>query len=301
MRDFGKNGTYLVFRQLEQDVAAFRAFTAKTAGANGPPYHPSAGARVGAHIVGRWRDGEPLTAVNAPGRDTNEFTFSADAHGFSCPIGSHVRRANPRDSLLDQSSAALASANRHRLLRRGRTYGPPLALDAHGHDDRERGLVFMCLNSDIERQFEFVQQNWLNNPCFGGLYDERDPLVSPQPNGGGRLTLQADGVRERIGGIGQYVTVKCGGYFFMPGLSALRYLAHGDAAPPPAVSDAAALAAPPRRVETAAARRARGRRCRRRRWRIACCRGARRCCRRCGRCGPRAFRCCSRRCWCCCR
>jgi Dyp-type peroxidase family len=253
MRDFGKNGTYLVFRQLEQDVAAFRAFTARTAGANGPPYHPSAGARVGAHIVGRWRDGEPLTAVNAPGRDTNEFTFSADAHGFSCPIGSHVRRANPRDSLLDQSSAALASANRHRLLRRGRTYGPPLAHDAHGHDDRERGLVFMCLNSDIERQFEFVQQNWLNNPCFGGLYDERDPLVSPQPNGGGRLTLQADGVRERIGGIGQYVTVKCGGYFFMPGLSALRYLAHGEAAPPPAVSGAAALAAPPRRVETATA------------------------------------------------
>ena len=65
------------------------------------------------------------------------------------------------------------------------------------------------------------------------------------------MTLQADGVRERIGGIGQYVTVKCGGYFFMPGLSALRYLAHGDAAPPPVMSDAAALAAPPRRVETA--------------------------------------------------
>ena len=62
----------------------------------------------------------------------------------------------------------------------------------------------MCLNSDIERQFEFVQQNWLNNPCFGGLYDERDPLLGPQPDGGGRLTLQADGVRERIGGIGQY-------------------------------------------------------------------------------------------------
>jgi Dyp-type peroxidase family len=249
MRDFGRNGTYLVFRQLEQDVAAFRAFTAKASGANGPPYHPSAGARVGAHIVGRWRDGVPLTAVNAPGRNTNEFTFSGDAHGFSCPIGSHVRRANPRDSLLDVPSAALASANRHRLLRRGRTYGPPLALDAHGHDDRERGLVFMCLNSDIERQFEFVQQNWLNNPCFGGLYDERDPLVSPQPNGGGRLTLQADGVRERIGGIGQYVTVKCGGYFFMPGLSALRYLAHGDAVSPPVLSSAAALAADPRRVE----------------------------------------------------
>jgi Dyp-type peroxidase family len=254
MRDFGRNGTYLVFRQLEQDVAAFRAFTAKTAGANGPPYHPSAGARIGAHIVGRWRDGVPLTAVNAPGRDNNEFTFSGDAHGFSCPIGSHVRRANPRDSLLDQSSAALASANRHRLLRRGRTYGPTLALDAHGHDDRERGLIFMCLNSDIERQFEFVQQNWLNNPCFGGLYDERDPLIASQPNGGGRFTLQADGVRERIGGIGQYVTVKCGDYFFMPGLSALRYLAHGEAAAPPVLSDAAALAAPPRKLETANAR-----------------------------------------------
>lgn len=249
MRDFGKNGTYLVFRQLEQDVAAFRAFTARTAGASGPPYHPAAGARVGAHIVGRWRDGVPLTAVNAPGRDTNEFTFSADAHGFACPIGSHVRRANPRDSLLDQSSAALASANRHRLLRRGRTYGPPLALDAHGHDDHARGLIFMCLNSDIERQFEFVQQNWLNNPCFGGLYDERDPLVSPQPHGGGRFTLQADGVRERIGGIGQYVTVKCGDYFFLPGLSALRYLAHGDAVAPPVLSDAAALASTPLRLD----------------------------------------------------
>jgi hypothetical protein len=99
-----------------------------------------------------------------------------------------------------------------------------------------------------------VQQNWLNNPCFGGLYDERDPLLGPQPDGGGRLTLQADGVRERIGGIGQYVTVKCGGYFFMPGLSALRYLAHGQAAAPPIASDAAVLAAAPRMIETAASR-----------------------------------------------
>ena len=118
----------------------------------------------------------------------------------------------------------------------------------------------MCIrdSSDIERQFEFVQQNWLNNPCFGGLYDERDPLVSTQPNGGGRFTVQADGVRERIGGIGQYVTTKCGGYFFMPGLSALRYLAHGDAATAPAVSSGAVLAAPPRHAEAAAPASARG-------------------------------------------
>lgn len=253
-RDFGRNGTFLVFRQLAQDVAAFHAFTAKASGANGTaPYPAAAGARVAAHVVGRWRDGVPLTALNAPGRATNEFNFSADAHGFACPIGSHVRRANPRDSLLDDAASAQASANRHRLLRRGRSYGPPFdaapqsGVDTVGNGaDPERGLVFICLNADIERQFEFVQQNWINNPCFGGLYAESDPLIgNPSAADGGRLTLQADAVRERIDGIGRYVTVKSGGYFFLPGLSALRYLAHLDSAALPALPAGTAVSATP--------------------------------------------------------
>jgi hypothetical protein len=102
---------------------------------------------------------------------------SRRTRSFGCPIGAHIRRANPRDSLGAGGAAAEASANRHRLVRRGRSYGPPLPPGEVNDDEVERGLMFVCLNADIERQFEFVQQNWINNPAFGGLYAERDPLV----------------------------------------------------------------------------------------------------------------------------
>jgi hypothetical protein len=126
--------------------------------------------------------------------------------------------------LLSKPAAALVAANRRRLLRRGRPYGEVLPQSATEDDGEDRGLMFMCLNGDIERQFEFVQQNWINGSGFSGLYDERDPLIGTR-RPGGLETVQTPGVRERIKQIPPFVTVKGGGYFFMPGLSALRYLA----------------------------------------------------------------------------
>ena len=231
-RDFGRNGTYLVLRQLAQDVSAFRRSTARAAGASDWATGSATAEQAAARMVGRWRDGTPLMAHNSSDHgasaraaaDASQFGFANDQHGFGCPIGSHIRRANPRDSLQPDSSVALNSANRHRLLRRGRPYGDPLPPASARDDGKERGMVFICLNSDIERQFEFVQQNWINNPSFGGLYAERDPVMGTVSATGGSLTVQANAVRERINGFGQFVTVKGGDYFFLPGMSALRYL-----------------------------------------------------------------------------
>lgn len=223
-RDLGRNGSYLVARQLVQDVDGFQSFldaeaTRKDAVRNRE--------RVAAELMGRWRSGAPL--VHAPERDRedlkrhNAFGYhDTDPHGFACPIGSHVRRANPRDSLDPKHPrTALRSANRHRILRRGRPYGSPFFAPRADGGDAERGLLFLALNSDIERQFEFVQQQWINNPSFGGLQGEGDPLLSTSEV----FTEPQDPVRRRIKGLKRFVTVKGGAYFFLPGLRALRYLA----------------------------------------------------------------------------
>ena len=93
-------------------------------------------------------------------------------------------------------------------------------------DTRDRGLMFMCINANIERQFEFVQQTWINNPSFNGLYDERDPIFGKSgaaPTGS--MTIPRRPVRRMLQGLGGFVTVRGGAYFFMPGIKALHYLA----------------------------------------------------------------------------
>jgi len=123
---------------------------------------------------------------------------------------------------------ALSLVNMHRILRRGRVYGPPLDDPLGGDDGLERGLFFMCLNASIERQFEFVQHSWCNNTKFAGLYDERDPVAGDQPDQGGHFTLQERPIRRRGSGLPRFVTVRGGGYFFLPGIDALRMLSELD-------------------------------------------------------------------------
>lgn len=223
--DFGKNGTFLVARQLSQDVAAFRAFTAAAAGVQPSQHASRAAEHVAARVVGRWRSGVPLVHPPEPGSAPG-FVFSSDPHGFACPVGAHIRRANPRDSL-GVDPGAQAGANRHRLLRRGRPYGAALPPDALANGNGSRGMMFVCLNADIERQFEFVQQNWINSSVFGGLYAERDPLIGAiDPPA--HLTVQANPVSARMAGLSRFVQVVGGEYFFMPGMRALDYLARLD-------------------------------------------------------------------------
>jgi Dyp-type peroxidase family len=224
--DLGRNGTYLVLRQLEQDVEGFWRYVAE---ATRPP--DGSGDRCAqeafaAKLVGRWRSGAPL--VKAPDRDDpalsddNDFGYyHTDPLGLACPLGAHIRRANPRDSLDPQpgTDASLQVNSLHRLLRRGRSYGP-----AGSAPDGAAGLYFVCLAANLARQFEFIQHTWLNDPVFNGLYDDSDPLVGARQSRGRTFTVPARPVRRRYHGLPQFVRACGGAYFFLPGVSALRYL-----------------------------------------------------------------------------
>ena len=226
-REFGRNGTFLVVRQLEQNIEAFDAHLSQAARAlrdqGAMPEGLSAQEQrdlVAAKMVGRWKNGSSLVRhPNRPGQSLdNDFLFGAeDPLGLACPLGAHIRRANPRDSLMPGTIDPNAVTARHRLMRVGRAYGAK----APG---ATRGILFMCLNADIEMQFEVVQQSWLSRRDFHGLRDETDPIVgfSKTPR---RFTIPSHDGPKQLHGLETFVTVKGGAYFFMPGSAALRYLA----------------------------------------------------------------------------
>jgi Dyp-type peroxidase family len=255
--DFGRNGSYLVFRQLRQDVRAFWRFVAQAAGVdvNRPDQLNQKGIdaaiRLASKMTGRWPGGAPLTL--APGADepdqadANDFGYrDHDREGLKCPFGSHVRRTNPRDDMPEMATAELSTkvVNLHRILRRGRRYGKPLCPsfdlaemirlslnDAADSDaDEERGLIFACFNANIGRQFEFIQNTWVNNQKFAGLYEDADPITGfHDPFGTGResgaFTIPAEPIRQRYTGLFSWVVTRGGAYFFMPGVNAVRFLA----------------------------------------------------------------------------
>jgi Dyp-type peroxidase family len=230
--DFGRNGTYLVVRQLAQDVPGFWTHLDQVAKKSGNGYGDATA--LAARMVGRWPNGAPL--VLSPDRDdpalssANDFAYhEADELGLRCPIGSHVRRSHPRDSLDPRpgSQTSIAIDRRHRLLRRGRLYGPRLdrgtALSARGPgaDQHERGLHFMCVCASLSRQFEFIQHTWVMSPKFDGLYEDPDPLIGPS---GRTFTIQARPARRRVPDLPDFVKVRGGAYFFLPGIRALRWI-----------------------------------------------------------------------------
>ena len=230
--ELARNGTYLVFRQLRQDVRGFWRFL--DGAARGDAERRT---KLAAKLLGRWPKGAPLVLspeANDPTLEgENDFGYGAlDPHGVRCPLGAHIRRANPRDSLDPKpgTDKSLAINRRHRILRRGREYGPPLPVEQalredESTDGHERGLHFICLNGSIQRQFELVQFMWLNNPKFKGLYDDADPIVGPSHPYGGTFTMQTKTLREHLHGVPRFVSVKGGAYFFMPGIAATRHLA----------------------------------------------------------------------------
>lgn len=256
-RDLGRNGSYLVLRRLAQDVPGFWNWARAEAG-------PAGARELAEAVVGRRLDGAPLEGlpqVDVPGVDdpaANGFTYAHDDAGHVCPFGGHIRRANPRSGDLPggphgivgallatfgltgtAQGDAIASTRFHRLLRRGRAYGTPTdaARAIAGEDDgAERGLNFLCLGASLARQFEFVQGAWLNNARFAGLSGEADPLTAsraPFPAGHATDSFtrpKAAGPCERFTGLPRFVTVTGGAYFFLPGLTALRWIA-GQPAP----------------------------------------------------------------------
>jgi Dyp-type peroxidase family len=273
-RDLTRNGTHLVFRQLEQNVEAFHHDTLRMAKFLSAEYGKDVEEMhewVKARLVGRWTSGEPLvpppiykareqdeTGDASPEeewrmflkktwnwlmwpftkmrpsrrlsarpspladlpkgkRGRNDFLYYfEDRFGLACPLGAHIRRANPRDLIGPTPDTALRLSKMHRIIRRGRPYGTK--------STKRRGMLFICLNADIARQFEFIQHNWLNNGRFDGLYSETDPLLN-YPGEDRALTIQGRPTSERMEGFAQYVTVRGGAYFFLPGIEALRSLA----------------------------------------------------------------------------
>jgi deferrochelatase/peroxidase EfeB len=128
----------------------------------------------------------------------------------------------------------IASTRFHRLLRRGREYGPgvsPAEALGGGSSSADTGLHFICLGANIARQFEFVQNAWAMGVHFDGVANESDPLLGTRAAGvdgastDGFSLPRADGPDERIAALPQFVTVLGGAYFFLPGVRALRWLA----------------------------------------------------------------------------
>lgn len=261
-RDLGRNGSYLVMRQLDQDVPGFWQFIDRESGSG-----ESEREHLASAIVGRNRDGKPLignleksiTGIESGDvPENNQFTFDDDPLGQRCPVGAHIRRANPRTGDFPPGVTGLisrlirilgfgrrhpnddliAAVRFHRLLRRGRAYGPVISPEdaiKSNAPEAERGLHFICIGANILRQFEFVQNAWLMDTRFAGLAGESDPLLgNREPLLSGESTdhftlPQVNKPAQRHNGLPQFVTVRGGAYFFMPGLKALQFIStHPD-------------------------------------------------------------------------
>ena len=269
--DLGRNGSYLVLRQLRQDVAGFWRFIDGQAGGD-----PERRRQLAEAMVGRTMGGAPLVgagdeAVAGVDADSaaaprNAFTYRSDPDGLRCPLGAHIRRSNPRNADLPAGTTGpvsrlvrilgfdadalrhdrVASTRFHRLLRRGREYGSAPTLQqalagsgAEAQADTDTGLHFICLGASLARQFEFVQGAWLSATQFDRLSIESDPLLGPRtPKADGSRTdafsmPQPAGPDRRVTGLPRFVSVRGGAYFFLPGLRALRYLATAPVAAAP--------------------------------------------------------------------
>jgi len=221
-RPFQRNGTFMVWRKLRQDVAGFRAFLVEAASSTGLDADT-----VAAKLVGRWPDGSPLVlrphgpdaALGDDRACVNDFAYArADPDGMRCPRGAHVRRTNPRDAL---GWGGRLTA-RHRILRRGMPYGDPLASGV-GDDGADRGLIFVCLQASIERQFEIVQTQWCNDGDAFGLGRAPDPLAG-SVSGPARVTIPGDPPRYATA-MASFVSTRGGEYLFVPGITSLRAFA----------------------------------------------------------------------------
>ncbi len=192
-----RNGSYMAYRRLEEHVGKFREFLRQ----HGDTVEEQE--LVAAKLMGRWRSGAPL--VLAPEKDdpvlgadmqrNNDFTYKEmDPHGYAVPLGSHIRRMNPRDMGHNM--------NRRRMIRRGAPYGPPLPEGAPD-DGVERGIAAFVICASLIRQFEFAQNVWINDRNFNELGNERDPIIGDPGRDAGVQDSQAPHSQEnrRVAGL----------------------------------------------------------------------------------------------------
>lgn len=216
----GRNGSYVVFRKLHQRVAAFRRFL-KANSAN-----PEEEKYNAAKLMGRWPSGAPLAlcplhdnpGLGADPLRRNDFLFEGDPTGYTTPPGSHIRRANPRDSKV------AGVVRLHRMIRRGTAYGPRLPEGIIEDDGADRGLMFAFIGAHLGRQFEFVQSEWINDGAFAGLGEAKDALAG-SIDGTISAAIPRRPIPKRLQGLSRFVVTRGGEYCFMPGLRAMRWLA----------------------------------------------------------------------------
>ena len=226
-KPLGAGGTYMVWRKLEQNVALWRRTLKRAA----ELYEGGDEHKLSAKVVGRWPNGTPLVThpdepdpdFDAAGKGGNDFRYERDLDGRRCPVGAHIRRSNPRDALGFEGNLSF----RHRMIRRGMPYGPPLPEGVLEDDGKPRGLVFVCFQASISRQFEGVQVQWLNAGNVFGLGHDKDFLLGDHI-GTGKMTIQGRPpfflAPQEV-----FVTTKGGEYLFVPGMTALAALADGTA------------------------------------------------------------------------
>ncbi|MDX1489903.1 MAG: Dyp-type peroxidase [Pseudohongiellaceae bacterium] len=224
-----KNGTFLVYRKLEQDVVSFRQYMSEQA-----EKYPGSEAKLRAKFVGRWEDGTPVALSPDKADPTisgnpdliNDFKYGDDPEGFKCPIGAHVRRANPRDALGFKDNLT----DRRRIIRRGISYGDYLNADGSNADE-ERGLIFIALNANLSRQFEFVQQQWMNygndfhqgeqsDPVIGNHKSSRSYVIPGDTSKGEEPFICTE--------MKTFVRLCGGDYFFVPSLTGIRLMASNE-------------------------------------------------------------------------
>ena len=228
----GNNATYGAFRLLEQDAEAFENLISKV----GVRYRMDA-EMVAAKLMGRWRNGVPLVLSpdtpepkgGIPHGSINEFdyaptpehpTYFDDQKGARCPVGSHIRRLNPRSSLV------MGIQYLRRIIRRAMPYGP--AYHPAKPDGLKRGLVGYFICGDLAMQFEFMQGIWANEDiATAGLLGTRDPILGAQPPEKGKFVIRTNDSRDPIefGVVPRLVTTRGSVYCLLPGIGGLRFLA----------------------------------------------------------------------------
>lgn len=227
------NGTFMVYRKMHQNVKSFRDYLE----AKGREY-AGGKEKLASKFIGRWRDGTPVelspdkpdsVLVQDKGRNVN-FTFGQDGDGARCPIGAHIRRTNPRDAFGFNGQLI----NRRRITRRGLPYGPYVPETQPVDDKDEHGIIFMALNASLFRQFEFVQQQWVEYGNDAHLGNDKDMVIGNH-GGKGRYTIQGNGDAMNppfiCSELPNFVELRGGDYFFLPSMTALRMIAAGTVDP----------------------------------------------------------------------
>jgi deferrochelatase/peroxidase EfeB len=219
----------MVYRKLHQNLATFRAFLDKQGS-----LYAGGKEKLAAKFIGRWRDGTPIelspdnpnpAIAKDPNRNT-DFTYGADAEGARCPIGAHLRRVHPRDAFGFNGQLI----NRRRITRRGLPYGRFVPDGEPVTDKEERGVIFMVLNANLSRQFEFVQQQWVQYGNDSHLGNDKDVLMGNH-GGHGKFVVQGDASPANppfiCSNLPDFVELRGGDYFFLPSITALGMIAMG--------------------------------------------------------------------------